>query len=221
MSVLALEVHPGVVVHHIVGVSPHRGELRCEGWWFSLVDWTHHRRHYARGVHCLSLSLNCCKSSLNIFLSWQRWMLTLSVLSIKLEVLDFLADKAIFGMASVWRYIFSERIDSSVKANISCWINAAEYFVYFTIKVNSISSLWKRIPHISQFLLKLVDFHLDRQVKIYATIWWLTAKLRDIVVHNWFLCLVHRNVVCVLHTLKQFVSVTIDWSLTTSPSFTI
>ena len=98
-------------------------------------------------------------------------MLTLSILSIKLKVLHFLTNQAIFGMTSMWRYVFSQRIDSSVKADIACWVNTVEHFVYFPIKKNSISSFWERIPHIGQFLLKLVDFHFDRQVKIHAAIW--------------------------------------------------
>jgi hypothetical protein len=110
-------------------------------------------------------------------------MLTLSILRIKLKVLDFLTDQAIFGMTSVWRNVFSERIDSSVKADIACWVNAAEHFVNFPIEKNSISSLWKRVTHVGQFLLKFVDFHLDRQVKIHAAVRRLAAKLRDIVVH--------------------------------------
>ena len=131
-------------------------------------------------------------------------------------MLDLLSDEAIFGVASVGRNVLAERIESSVKANVSSLINAVEHLVDFTFEVEAILCLRERVSQISELLLQPLYLHLYWQVKIKTALWRLATELRDIVLHHRVLSVVHRNMVSVLHALFHLFTIAIDRCLSAS-----
>ena len=214
---MALKIHLGIMKHHLIWMSPYRRELRGEGNWLSLEAWTQ-RRHEPWGVlgSVMLIYTVIVYSGLKVQLALEWNEIMLGVLSIWFQVLDLLSDEAIFGVASVGRNVLAERIESSVKANVSSLINAVEHLVDFPFEVEAILCLRERVSQISELLLQPLYLHLYWQVKIKTALWRLATELRDIVLHHRVLSVVHRNMVSVLHALFHLFTIAIDRCLSAS-----